>query len=57
MQAIKHTTRRLIETSLSYGVNCTHNSCVANLFYTFELMIINNAYSTQCRVLIIQSDD
>ena len=47
---------RLIETSLSDGVNCTHSSCVANLLYKFELIIINSVYSTQCTVLNIQSE-
>jgi hypothetical protein len=31
--------------------------CVANLLYKFELITINNVYSTQCRVVNIQSDD
>ena len=47
---------RLIETSLSDGVNCTHSSCVANLLYKFELIIINSVYSIQCRVVNIQSE-
>ena len=45
---------RLIETSLSDGVNCTHSSCVANLLYKFELIVISGVYSTQCRVVNIQ---
>ena len=45
MQGIEHTIRRLIETSLSDGVNCIHNSCVANLSYTSELIMSNNVYS------------
>ena len=56
MQGIKHTIGRLIEASLSDGVNRTHSSCVATLWYTFELIIVNNEYSTQCRVLNIQSN-
>ena len=43
-------------TSLSDGVNCTHSSCVANLLYTLELVIINSVSSTQCRVVNIQSE-
>ena len=57
MHGIGHTIRRLIETQLSDGVNCTHNSCVVNLLYEFELIIINNVYSFQCRVLNIRRDD
>ena len=48
--------KRLIETSLSDGVNCTHSGRVANLLYKFELIIINSVYSTQCRVVNIQSE-
>ena len=43
MQGIGHTTRRPIE---SDGAHCAHSSCVANLLYKSELMIINNVYST-----------
>ena len=57
MQGIQDTIRRLIETSLFDGVNCTHSSCVAALFYTFVLIISNNVYSTQCTVSKLQSDD
>ena len=57
MHGIKHTFIRLIKTSLSDGVSCTHSSCVANLLYTFDLIIINNTYSTKCTVLGIHSDD
>ena len=57
MQGIERTIRRPIDASLSDGVNCTHNSCVATLLDKFELIIGNNVYSTQCRVLNVQSDD
>ena len=50
MQGITHTTKRLIETSLSGGVNRTPGDSVANSLYRFELTISNNAYSTQCTV-------
>ena len=50
MQGITHTTKRLIETSLSGGVILTAGSRVANLLYTLESILSNNAYSTQCRV-------
>ena len=43
---------RLIKTSLSDGVKCTHGSCVANLLYKFELIVINGVYSTQCSGII-----
>ena len=43
MQGIKHTTRRLSETSLSGGVKCTHGICVATLLYKYELNIVNIA--------------
>ena len=56
MQGVEHTTRRLIEESLSSVVSCTRSSCVANLLYEFELIILNNAYSAQYRVLHIRSD-
>ena len=36
-------------------VNCAHSSCVANLLYKSELIIINDVYSTQCRAVNIQS--
>ena len=45
---------RLIVTSLSDGVKCTHGNYVANLLYKFELIILNNVYSTQCRIVNIQ---
>ena len=57
MQGIEHTLERPVETSMSDGVNRTHSSCVANLLDTFELIISNNVYPTQCRVLNIQSDE
>ena len=57
MQGITHTAARLVETSLSGGVNRTPGSCVANLLYTFESIISNNVYSTQCEVLHIQLND
>ena len=57
MQGIEDSIRRLLETSLSDGVNCTHNSCVANLLYKFELIVSNSVYSIQCMVLKIQSDE
>ena len=57
MQGSKHIIRRLFDTSLSDGVIVTHNSCVANLLYRPQLIIINNVYSTQIRLLNIQSDD
>ena len=59
---------RLNETSLSDKVRSTHGSCVADLLYKFELIIINSVYSTQyrgiinsvfstqCRVVNIQSE-
>ena len=47
---------RLIETSLSDGVNCTHSSCVANVLYKYVLIIINSVYSTQCRIVNIPSE-
>ena len=50
MRGITHTTERLIETSLSGGVNRTAGIRVVNLLYKFELIISNNAYSTRCRV-------
>ena len=46
---------RLTETSLSDGVNYTHNSCAANVSYKPELIIINSVYSTQYRVVNMQS--
>ena len=46
----------MIETSLSDGVNCTHGSCVANLLYRFESIILNSVYSTQCRVVTLHSE-
>ena len=57
MQGIQDTIGRLIETSLSDGVNCTHGSCVADLLYTLVLIISNNVHSTQCTVFKLQSDD
>ena len=56
MQGIKHTIGRPIEASLSDGVNCTYSSYVANVLYKFELITINSVYSTQCRVVNIQSE-
>ena len=57
MQGSKHTNRiDFIETSLSDGVNCTQSSCVANVLYKFELIILNSVYSTQCRVVNIQPE-
>ena len=47
---------RMIETSLSDGVNCTHSNCVANLLSKIESIIMNRVYSTQCRVVNIQSE-
>ena len=55
MQGMEHTFRRLIEISLSDGVNYTYNSCVANLSYRIESTRISNVYSTQCRIINIQS--
>ena len=46
----------MIETSLSDGVNCAHGSCVANLLYRFEPIILNSVSSTQCEVVTIQSE-
>ena len=57
MQGTERTIGRPIDASLSDGVNCTHSSCVANLLDKFELIISNNVYSAQCRVLNVQSDD
>ena len=57
MQGIKHTIRRLTETSLCDGVNCTRGRCATNLLNKFELIIIINGYSTECSGLQIQPDD
>ena len=57
MQGIEHMTRRPIETSLGDGVDRTQGSCVANALYAFGSIKINNACSTQCRVVNMQSDD
>ena len=51
MQGIQEMIRRLIETSLSDGVNWT------DPFHTFVLIISNNVYSTQCTVFKLQSGD
>ena len=48
--------KRLIATSLSDGVGCTHSSCVGNVLDRFEFGTVNSVYSAQCRVVDIQSD-
>ena len=35
---------RLIEKSLSDGVNCTHSSGVANVLYKVEMSVINSVF-------------
>ena len=57
MQGFERALRRPIETSPTDGVNCTHSSYVANRLYAFELIIINNAYFTQCRLSNIPQGD
>ena len=44
MHRIGHTLGRLIETSLSDGVNIPIGSCVVTLLYKGELIIINNVH-------------
>ena len=56
MRAVDIQSERLIEASLSDGVNCTHSGCGADLLYRSELIVINSVYSTQCGVLNIQSE-
>ena len=36
-------------------MDCTRSSCVANFLYRVELIIINGIFSTQCRVVNVQS--
>ena len=57
MEGIKHSIRRLTETSLNDGIHRTHSSFAANVLHESELIIIGNVYSTQCRVTNMQSDD
>ena len=57
MQGIEHTIGRLIETSLSDGVDSAHSSYIATVLYGFELIVINPVYSAQCTVLYIRPDD